>query len=212
MYSMVLMVALSGTQAVPDRHRCHGCHGCRGCYSCSCGCWGGGYGCCGGGYGGCHGCYGGGCYGGGCYGGGCYGGGCYGGGCYGGGCGGCGGYYVMPGSTGGEKKKEGTGGKDGKKQGEEEELGTYGPAPATLIVTLPADAKLTVDGNPTTSTSSLRRFTTPPLPVGRDFSYTLEAKMEVDGKPQEVSKRVIVRAGQETRTTLSLSETTAQAR
>src|SRR5215467_14355091 len=68
MYSVVVLMALSGGVDTPDMGGRRGCHGGRGCYG---GCYGGG--CYGGGYGGC---YGGGCFGGygGCYGGGCYGG------------------------------------------------------------------------------------------------------------------------------------------
>jgi uncharacterized protein (TIGR03000 family) len=188
---MVLMVAMTTGEAVPDCHRRHGCHGCNGCYS---------------------GCYGGGCYGGGGHG--CHGGGygyCGGGGCWGGASYGCGGGIIVV--PGGKKdgKKEGT--KDGKGKTEEEELGTFnGPSPATLVISLPADAKLTVDGYQTQSTSATRRFTTPPLPTGRDFSYALEATVVVDGKTQVISKQVMVRAGEETRATLSLPVTAALAR
>ena len=49
------------------------------------------------------------------------------------------------------------------------------PAPATIIVSLPADATLTIDDAATVSTSSLRVFTSPILPNGRDFHYTLKA-------------------------------------
>ena len=78
MYSVVLMMALTGGAEVPESHHLGG-----GCYGSSCnGCNGGG--CHGGGLFHRHGCNGGGCNGSGCYGGGCYGGGCYGSGCNGG--------------------------------------------------------------------------------------------------------------------------------
>jgi uncharacterized protein (TIGR03000 family) len=235
MYSMVLVMALSGSADVPlHRHGCHcGCWG-GGCYSCG-GCWGGGCyggcyggGCYGGGcYGGCSGgCWGGGCYGG-CYGGGCWGGGCYGGGCYGGGCSGgyagcCGGYgggYAMPVYTD-TGTGTGTGGKSGGKSGGSRqggggdgEMGSLnGDAPATLVVSLPADAKLTVDGHTTTSTTALRHFTTPPLERGKVYSYSLRAEMTVDGKSESVTRPVTVRAGEETRVTLSLPVSTASSR
>ncbi len=213
MYSMVLMMALSTGGTVPDCHR----H--------SCGCYCSGYGGCYGGYG-CHGgCYGGGCYGGGCYGGwgGCYG-GCYGGygGCYGGWCGG----YAYPAGMGGTTTDGATdhsGGRgrtgdtdrnrnrDRNRDGGEEES-FNAPLSATLIVSLPADAKLTVDGSATNSTSSLRRFTTPPLERGKVYYYALEAQVKVDGKVETIAKRVTVRAGQETYANLGLPVATASSR
>jgi uncharacterized protein (TIGR03000 family) len=68
------------------------------------------------------------------------------------------------------------------------------PAAATIVVSLPADAKLTVDGTPTTSTSNRRTLFTPPLARGSAYVYTLRA--EVNGQTQ--SQDVQVRAGQVT--------------
>jgi uncharacterized protein (TIGR03000 family) len=226
MYSMVLMLALSGSAELPD---CHGGrHGCRGggyggCYGgCRGGCYGGG--CRGGCYGGC---YGGGCYGGGCYGGGCYGGGCYGGmsygGCYGGGCyggmshGGCygGGVIVVPAGTApaGTRKTEGEGGTIRTTPPKQEEQGAIDrPAPATLVVTLPADAILKVDGNRTTSTSSFRRFVTPDLDPGKDFYYSLEAEVVSNGRTEILTKNVTVRAGLQTQVNFNPGVSTARAR
>jgi uncharacterized protein (TIGR03000 family) len=197
MYSVVLMMALSGgTEAVDFGHR-NGCS-CAGSYGCSgavgYGCYGG-YGCSGGAaccgtrrlFG--HrsgGCYGGGCYGGvsygGCSGGGCYGGGCYGGGCYGGGV------IVSPGMGApyGEPLKVLP--KVDKKPQDE----VRGPAPATILVTLPAAARLTIDGAPTTSTTSTRALVTPALDPDNTYVYTLRA--EVNGQTQ--AQEVRVRAGQ----------------
>ncbi len=47
-------------------------------------------------------------------------------------------------------------------------------APATIVVTLPADAKLEIDGNSTKSTGAKREFESPPLPVGKEFYYTFK--------------------------------------
>jgi uncharacterized protein (TIGR03000 family) len=192
-----------------------------------CGCYGGGYGgcyggCYGGGWGGCYGggCYGGGCYGGGCYGGGCYGGGCYGGGCYGGGVvisgGGCyggvisGGCYgggvisggvIMPGTgtvvPSGEQLK--TKPEEKKKNGE-----TMVPAPATIVVDLPADAKVLIDNEATTSTGSSRVFTSPILNPGKEYHYTLKAEIVRDGKTVKAEKVIAVKAGETTPVTLTL--------
>ena len=232
MYSVVLMMALTGGGGDLPAFGHHG--GCCGGYSSCCGGYGyggyssccggyayGGYSCCGG-YSSC--CGGGymdscGCCGGGGrhhrHHGGCCGGyssccgGCYGGytSCCGGSYGGyscCGGnviygtapVVVPPGGKAAEPVKPP---KDTEKPKEESAV----PAPATIIVSLPADAKLTIDDAATTSTSSLRVFNSPTLPVGRDFHYTLKAEYSRDGKPVTRSKEVTVRAGGETRVNLN---------
>jgi uncharacterized protein (TIGR03000 family) len=74
---------------------------------------------------------------------------------------------------------------------------------ATIVVSLPADAKLTFDGEATTSTSNQRVFVSPTLPAGQEYHYTLQAEVVVDGKPVTVSKTVAVRAGEESHVTLT---------
>jgi uncharacterized protein (TIGR03000 family) len=155
----------------------------------------GGRGCHGGG---CHGggCYGGSCYGGSCYGGSCYGGGCGGGACYGGGCGGGGCYggvcYGMPTLSGTAMASA--------------------DAPATIVVTLPEDAKLSIDDEPTTSTSGNRVFVSPSLPTGHDYHYTLKAEVMRDGKAVTVEETITVKAGEETRIELKLPATAVASR
>jgi uncharacterized protein (TIGR03000 family) len=207
MYSVVLMMALTGSADVPACHRsCHGCYGG--------GCFGGG---CHGGRGG-HGCHGGyGCNGGGCYGGGygCYGGGyaygCYGGGyggCYGGGYGGCygGGMIMAPAGTApkmeGGKKPEGIKAPTPGTPKPEAFL----PTPATIVVSLPAEAKLTIDGAATKSTSATRVFASPALEPGKEFVYNLKAELVRDGQTLTATKQVTVRAGDETNVTLEFPE------
>jgi uncharacterized protein (TIGR03000 family) len=214
MYSVMLMAALSGSAEVPEFGR-RGCHGCYS-YACS-GCYGG-WDCHGSRGGlfsrrrhGCHGCYSyacSGCYGYvsyGCHG--CYGGyvsyGCH--GCWGGyshGCHGCHGYYAAP--AGPQRMPEREREKaPPPKTGKEE---TMRPAPATLVVELPEDAKLTIDGAPTASTSSVRTFVTPDLAPQKEFSYTLQAQIVRDGHTLTASERVQVRAGQETRVSLTATK------
>jgi uncharacterized protein (TIGR03000 family) len=79
------------------------------------------------------------------------------------------------------------------------------PTPATLIVTLPADARLTIDDMATRSTSATRTFVTPPLQPGREFHYTLKAEGRRGTEPVTATRDVSVRAGQETRVTLDFS-------
>jgi uncharacterized protein (TIGR03000 family) len=84
------------------------------------------------------------------------------------------------------------------------------PAPALIIVTLPADAKLAIEGQATSTTSSVRSFESPVLRPGKDFHYQLEAKFVRDGQTVTVSKRIAVRAGQETRVELNAPVSVAQ--
>jgi uncharacterized protein (TIGR03000 family) len=207
MYSIVLAMALTGGGDVPAGLLNHGCCGGGGHHSsCYGGCYGSSYGCCGGGHKhhghGCSGsCYGG-CYGSsyGCCGGGhkhhhrshgccggCYG-GCYGssygyGGCYGGSTIGA---PIVPApvapATPPVKKTS-----------------IDNAAPATLFVSVPADARLTIDGEATTSTTTQRVFVSPALNFGREYHYTLQAEFTKDGKVVKVSKEVAVKAGDETR-------------
>jgi len=82
-----------------------------------------------------------------------------------------------------------------------------GDAPGTLIVNLPADARLTFDGVATTSTSEQRTFRTPPLQTGQDYTYTLRAEVNRDGVSSGVTQVVTVRAGQTTRISLEIPAT-----
>lgn len=190
MYSVVLMMALSGGgDAVDFGHRkaCHGCsgavvctgavvvhgctgsachgrvgHGCHGAVACHGGCHGGGL------FSKhrarCHGCSG-------SYG--CTGVVCTGGGCYGTGC--TGGVIIAPGAETPKVMPK--------------KVGSL--APATIVVSLPANATLTVDGTPTTSTSAQRTLVTPALEEGT-YVYTLRAQFDGQTQTQEVQ----VRAGQ----------------
>lgn len=94
-----------------------------------------------------------------------------------------------------------------KKPAEEKE--TMAPASATIIVSLPAEAKLSVDGVVTTSASVQRVFVSPALERGKDYSYTLKADFVSGGKTVSVSKKVTVRAGEETRVSFEAPATVA---
>jgi uncharacterized protein (TIGR03000 family) len=83
------------------------------------------------------------------------------------------------------------------------------PAAATLVVDLPADAVLTIDGQRTTSSSAERVFNTPDLQRGRDFEYTLEARVVRAGQEKVIKQRVTVRAGEQTRVRLEEPTTAA---
>jgi uncharacterized protein (TIGR03000 family) len=109
-------------------------------------------------------------------------GGCH--GCSGAACHGCSGGTVVPGETVVVPEKKVM----PKKQ--EEEVS----APATIVVNVPADAELTFDGNPTTSTSARRVFVTPALETGADYTYTIRAQM---GEAAQ-SRTITVRSGETT--------------
>jgi uncharacterized protein (TIGR03000 family) len=82
---------------------------------------------------------------------------------------------------------------------------------ARVYVALPADAKLTIDDNPTVSTSESRVFETPSLTPGKTFYYVLKATVVRDGKTESVSKKVAVRAGEDTRVQLEIPATSTAA-
>src|SRR5207302_10528890 len=86
-----------------------------------------------------------------------------------------------------------------------------GPAPATIVVTLPADARLTFNGTLTRTTSSRRVFDTPPLEPGQNFHYLLTAQITREGQPLTLTQRVNVRAGQTARVALTFPTTNATA-
>jgi uncharacterized protein (TIGR03000 family) len=70
--------------------------------------------------------------------------------------------------------------------------------PATLTVTLPADAKLTFDGQATLSTSAHRLFITPPLEKGKSFRYSVKAEFIRAGRTITVQQEISVQAGRDT--------------
>jgi uncharacterized protein (TIGR03000 family) len=81
------------------------------------------------------------------------------------------------------------------------------PAPATIIVALPADARLTVDDAATTSTSARRVFVSPELSPDIEYNYTLKAEFVVNGKPVTQTKVITVSAGAETNVTFEAGNT-----
>lgn len=239
MYSMVMVMALSGTAAVPafGGHGCHGSSGCSGYYGCSgssCGgsCHGGhrlfscfnkgnschgSYGCSGS-CSGCHGSYG--CSGS-CHGGHRLFGGHGGHGCHGS----CSGYSnccgsVMVGCTGGHGCTGGYGAPMGAPMGappaaapapaekgraEPRPPAALNAAPAKVLVTLPVDASLTIDGQATTSTGATREFVSPALENGKAYVYTIKVDVSRDGKTVSESKTVYVRAGETSEVSFGLS-------
>ena len=69
-------------------------------------------------------------------------------------------------------------------------------APATIVVEVPAAARVTFDGTPTSSTGQRRTFVTPGLDPGASYVYTLRAEVVSNGQPAIETREVIVRAGE----------------
>jgi uncharacterized protein (TIGR03000 family) len=92
--------------------------------------------------------------------------------------------------------------KDMPKPGDKPKEETSLMAPATIIVSMPADAKLTIDDASTTSMGAVRTFVSPTLNSGREYHYTL--RTEIAGK--SIAKQITVRAGEETRIELSSAD------
>jgi uncharacterized protein (TIGR03000 family) len=77
------------------------------------------------------------------------------------------------------------------------------PAPAaearaTITVKVPAGATLYVDNTRNPATDPVRRFTTPPLPAGREFAYLLRVEVMRNGQPEQLIQKVSFRAGEHT--------------
>ncbi len=70
-------------------------------------------------------------------------------------------------------------------------------APARLKVNLPADARLTIQGQASQSRGGERTFQSPALEPGKTYTYKLKATWSENGKAVTVEKDVDVRAGGE---------------
>jgi uncharacterized protein (TIGR03000 family) len=67
---------------------------------------------------------------------------------------------------------------------------------ATITVKLPPGATLYVDEKRSSSTDPVRRFSTPPLPTGREFAYLLKAEVVRNGQTETLTQKVPFRAGE----------------
>jgi uncharacterized protein (TIGR03000 family) len=72
-------------------------------------------------------------------------------------------------------------------------------ASATIIVTVPADAKLYFDDQPTQQTGTLRTFLTPALPLGKKHYYQLKGEVVRQGQVLSRVEKITVQAGETTR-------------
>jgi uncharacterized protein (TIGR03000 family) len=94
-------------------------------------------------------------------------------------------------------EKEGKGKKGGKKGGTDDDTSSL-DLRARIVVTLPADARLTIDDTGTRSDGTRRVFVSPPLQQDRSYSYTFKAEFVREGKTVSVTKKAGVSAGKET--------------
>ena len=77
---------------------------------------------------------------------------------------------------------------------------TMAPAPAKMLIELPADAKLFIDDMPIKTASGVQRFDTPALEPDKVYFYMVRIEMMRDGQPLSETRRILVRAGQVART------------
>ena len=84
--------------------------------------------------------------------------------------------------------------------------------PATIVVSLPADARLFVDGTPTTSTSDRRTLVTPGLETGSTFVYEVRAEIVQEGRTVAQTQQVSVRGGETTAVQFNFSTQTVATR
>jgi len=70
---------------------------------------------------------------------------------------------------------------------------------ATVVVELPADARLFADGAPITLTGPVRVFRTPELQTGLKYSYTLKVEVDRGGRVASDTKVVDIEPGKTTR-------------
>lgn len=71
----------------------------------------------------------------------------------------------------------------------------FSSLPATIELTVPADAQVWFNGQATTQTGTTRRFVTPPLNPEGDYSYEVKVRWNKDGEPVEETKQISVIAG-----------------
>ena len=68
---------------------------------------------------------------------------------------------------------------------------------AHITVEVPADAQLWLDGQPTKQEGATRRFVTPELTKGENYTYELRVRWTEDGRQVEQTKQIVVQSGAE---------------
>jgi uncharacterized protein (TIGR03000 family) len=80
-----------------------------------------------------------------------------------------------------------------------------------LVVELPEDAKLFIDGQPTRTPSARREFQTPPLQPGETYYYELRAEVVRNGQTKTETQRVLIRPGHVSQANFTSMDPTAVA-
>jgi uncharacterized protein (TIGR03000 family) len=70
--------------------------------------------------------------------------------------------------------------------------------PASIVVLVPADAKVWFDDTLTRSTGESRTYDTPPLTPDRVYHYTVRAQWTEKGQPVELTKQIDFQGGRQT--------------
>jgi len=83
---------------------------------------------------------------------------------------------------------------------------------ALITITVPADARLLIDGAATVSTSETRTFESPILQVGKSYTYTFTAEFARDGKNVVVTRDVKVQAGAEINVSMNQADAVVASR
>ena len=65
----------------------------------------------------------------------------------------------------------------------------------TVVVTLPTDARLFVDGQQMNLTGEVRQFRTPDLQAGSKYAYTIRMEVERNGKTVDQTQTVNLEPG-----------------
>jgi uncharacterized protein (TIGR03000 family) len=86
------------------------------------------------------------------------------------------------------------------------------PAPATVVVRVPADAKLMVGDQVMKTTGARRVFVTTPLRPGKDHLLTLKASIEREGRTVTWEQDVTVRAKRRSEVTMTAPTASVAAR
>jgi uncharacterized protein (TIGR03000 family) len=68
---------------------------------------------------------------------------------------------------------------------------------ARVTVRLPEDARLTINGVPCALTAGVRSFDVPELEPGRLYHYTLNARVQRDGRARSETRQIVFEAGAE---------------
>jgi uncharacterized protein (TIGR03000 family) len=75
-----------------------------------------------------------------------------------------------------------------------------------LNVWVPSDAKVFVNGSPTTSTGSQRRYISRGLRQDANYAYEIRAEVERDGRTVSETKQVVVSGGQRANVEFDLNQ------